>query len=159
MKKFLTTGAAVALLAATGIASAGGHSVCETPSTLGDLGNFEGETITIMGSMEGQDEVMLNNTVSCFAEATGAVVKYSGSRDFAALIVADLRSNNAPNIAILPQPGLAGDMAKEGHLVPMPTAMTTSMALPTRWISSHWSGTHQSSSKTTVTKFQRLWKG
>ena len=61
---------------------------------------------------------MLLNTVSCFEKATGAVVQYSGSRDFAALVVADLRSNNAPNIAIFPQPGLAADMAKEGHLVP-----------------------------------------
>jgi len=93
--------------------------VCETPSTLGDLGSFEGETITIMGSMEGKDEEMLTNTASCFEAATGAVVKYSGSRDFAALIVADLRSSNAPNIAIFPQPGLAADMAKEGHLTPL----------------------------------------
>jgi len=90
--------------------------VCDTPSTLGDLGKFEGETITIMGSMEGKDEEMLTNTVSCFEKSTGAVVKYSGSRDFAALIVADLRSNNAPNIAIFPQPGLAADMASEGFL-------------------------------------------
>jgi len=74
-------------------AFAGGASadVCDTPSKLGDLGKFEGETITIMGSMEGKDEEMLTNTVSCFEKATGAVVKYSGSRDFAALIVADLR--------------------------------------------------------------------
>ena len=101
------------------LASNAAADVCETPSTLGDLGNFEGETITIMGSMEGKDEEMLTNTASCFEAATGAVVKYSGSRDFAALIVADLRSNNAPNIAIFPQPGLAGDMAKEGHLTPL----------------------------------------
>ena len=47
------------------------------------------------------------------------MVKYSGSRDFAALIVADLQSNNAPNIAIFPQPGLAGDMAAEGYLSPL----------------------------------------
>jgi len=71
---------------------------------------------------------MLTNTVSCFEKATGAVVKYSGSRDFAALIVADLRSNNAPNIAIFPQPGLAGDMAKEGHLVPLGQASADWMA-------------------------------
>ena len=62
---------------------------------------------------------MMTNTLNCFEKATGAVIKYSGSRDFAALIVADLRSNNAPNVAIFPQPGLAGDMAKEGHLVPL----------------------------------------
>ena len=75
--------------------------------------------ITISGSLLDKDEEMMTNTLNCFEKAAGAVIKYSGSRDFAALIVADLRSNNAPNVAIFPQPGLAGDMAKEGHLVPL----------------------------------------
>ena len=110
---------ATLLLGALGFAGGAYADVCDTPSTLGDLGKFDGEVITIMGSMEGKDEEMLTGTVSCFEKATGAVVKYSGSRDFAALIVADLRSNNAPNIAIFPQPGLAADMAKEGHLTPI----------------------------------------
>ncbi|MGB0799169.1 MAG: extracellular solute-binding protein, partial [Planktomarina sp.] len=114
--KFL--GATIA--ATVGVAgSAALADVCDTPSEVGDLGNFEGQIITIMGSLTGKDEEMMTNTASCFEEATGAIVKYSGSRDFAALIVADLRSDNAPNIAIFPQPGLAGDMAKEGHLVPL----------------------------------------
>jgi alpha-glucoside transport system substrate-binding protein len=117
--KFKLGTAASVLAAASLFAGPSLADVCDTPSTLGDLGKFEGEVITIMGSMEGKDEEMLTNTASCFEKATGAVVKYSGSRDFAALIVADLRSNNAPNIAIFPQPGLAGDMAKEGHLVPL----------------------------------------
>ena len=94
--------------------------VCDTPTALAnDLGSFEGETITIAGSMQGKDEENLLAMTSCFEQATGAVIKYSGSRDFAALIVADLRSNNAPNISIFPQPGLAGDMTKEGHLIPL----------------------------------------
>jgi len=106
-------------MGAYAFASSASADVCDTPSALGDLGKFEGEVVTIMGSMEGKDEEMLTNTASCFEKATGAVVKYSGSRDFAALIVADLRSNNSPNIAIFPQPGLAADMAKEGHLTPI----------------------------------------
>jgi len=127
--------------------------VCDTPSTLGDLGKFDGEVITIMGSMEGKDEEMLTNTVSCFEKATGAVVKYSGSRDFAALIVADLRSNNAPNIAIFPQPGLAADMAEEGHLTPIGQESAD-------WMTENLSfGTHQSNSKTTAMKFLQQWKG
>ncbi len=119
--KFLgATTLAAASFAFAGAAFADGHGdVCATPTALGDLGSFAGEVVTIAGSMEGKDEEMLTNTVSCFEAATGATVKYSGSRDFAALVVADLRSNNAPNIAIFPQPGLAGDMAKEGHLVPL----------------------------------------
>ena len=108
---------AAASIAFTGVAKA---DVCNTPSALSaDLGKFEGEVITIAGSMQGKDEENLLATVSCFEAATGAVVKYSGSRDFAALIVADLQSNNAPNVAIFPQPGLAGDMAKEGYLSPL----------------------------------------
>ena len=116
MKLKTLGGAAFAAVASAGLASA---DVCDTPSKLGDLGSFEGEVITIAGSMLGTDEEFLTNTASCFEKATGAKIQYSGSRDFAALIVADLRSNNAPNIAIFPQPGLAGDMAKEGHLVPL----------------------------------------
>ena len=108
--------AAVASFALTGAAQA---DVCNTPSDMGDLGNFQGEVITIAGSMQGKDEENLMATFSCFEQATGAVVKYSGSRDFAALIVADLQSDNAPNIAIFPQPGLAGDMAAEGYLSPL----------------------------------------
>ena len=79
---------AAASIAFTGAAKA---DVCNTPSDLSaDLGKFEGEVITIAGSMQGKDEENLLATVSCFEAATGAVVKYSGSRDFAALIVADL---------------------------------------------------------------------
>ena len=117
MKRILTASAAT--LAFGGAAYADGHSVCDTPSSMGALGDFAGETITMAGSMQGEDEARLNAVISCFEEATGATVRYSGSRDFAALIVADLRSNNAPNIAIFPQPGLAGDMAADGFLTPL----------------------------------------
>lgn len=109
-----------ASFAFAGAAAAGSHSdVCATPSAMGNMGSFEGEVVTMMGSMQGKDEENLLAMASCFEKATGAQVKYSGSQDFAALIVADLRSNNAPNIAIFPQPGLAGDMAADGHLTPL----------------------------------------
>ena len=117
--KYLISVAAAAGTIMTLIAGSAYADVCDTPSKLGDMGSFPGEVITISGSLMEKDEEMMTNTLSCFEKATGAVIKYSGSRDFAALIVADLRSNNAPNVAIFPQPGLAGDMAKEGHLVPL----------------------------------------
>ena len=41
---------------------------------LGELGKFEGEVITIAGSMQGKDEETLMATVSCFEKATGAVI-------------------------------------------------------------------------------------
>ena len=118
LKNKLTTTAAL-LAASYAFGSVAYADVCDTPSKLGDMGSFPGEVITIQGSMLGTDQEMLLNTVSCFEKATGAKIQYSGSRDFAALVVADMRSNNPPNIAIFPQPGLAADMAAEGHLVPI----------------------------------------
>ena len=102
--KYLISVAAAAGTILTLIAGSANADVCDTPSKLGDMGSFPGEVITISGSLMEKDEEMMTNTLSCFEKATGAVIKYSGSRDFAALIVADLRSNNAPNVAIFPQP-------------------------------------------------------
>ena len=109
-----------AIVAATCTFGSISHAdVCATPTKLGDMGSFPGEVITVQGSLLGTDQEMFLNTVSCFEKATGAKIQYSGSRDFAALVVADMRSNNPPNIAIFPQPGLAADMAAEGHLIPI----------------------------------------
>ena len=89
-----TIGVAVAMsFGMSGVAYA---DVCNTPSKLGDMGSFPGAVITMQGSMLGTDQEMLENTISCFEKATGAKVQYSGSRDFAALVVADMRSNNPP---------------------------------------------------------------
>ena len=130
--------AAVAAVASFAMTSAAKADVCDTPSSMGDMGSFAGEVITIAGSMQGKDEENLLATVSCFEQATGAVVKYSGSRDFAALIVADLQSNNAPNVAIFPQPGLAGDMAAEGYLSPLGSDladwMTSNYGAGSSWV-------------------------
>ena len=134
MKHILTASAAT--LAFGGVALADGH--CNTPTALGDLGDFSGETITMAGSMQGEDEARLMAVASCFEAATGATVQYSGSRDFAALIVADLRSNNAPNVAIFPQPGLAADMAADGFLTPIGDAaaawMTENYGAGASWV-------------------------
>ena len=55
---------AAASIAFTGAAKA---DVCNTPSALSaDLGKFEGEVITIAGSMQGKDEENLLATVSRF---------------------------------------------------------------------------------------------
>jgi len=109
-----------AIVTASGAMATGAYAeVCDTPSALGDLGNFAGETVTVAGSWQGKDEENVLAVMSCFEKATGATIKYSGSADFTSLIVADLQSDNAPNIAVFPQPGLAADMAAEGYLTPL----------------------------------------
>ena len=86
MKYFLSA-ASVAAASLALIAGSAQADVCDTPSKLGDMGSFPGEVITISGSLLDKDEEMMTNTLNCFEKATGAVIKYSGSRDFAALIL------------------------------------------------------------------------
>ena len=114
MKRMITVSLATCAFAGTAGAQ---MDVCDTPTPLGELGNFAGDTITIAGPFEGREENVVNNIFACFEAATGADVEYSGSGEFESLIVADIRSGNAPNIAIFPQPGLAADMAAEDGLV------------------------------------------
>lgn len=132
MRNVLATAVATALAATATLfatpALADGHGYCETPTALGDLGKFAGETITISGPWEGKDEELVNSVLDCFEKSTGAEVKYSGSGEFESLIVANLRSGNAPNVAVFPQPGLAADMAKEGLLSPLGDDMAAWMA-------------------------------
>ena len=92
--KLTVTAAIVAATCTFGsISHADGHAdVCATPTKLGDMGSFPGEVITVQGSLLGTDQEMFLNTVSCFEKATGAKIQYSGSRDFAALVVADMLS-------------------------------------------------------------------
>lgn len=84
-----------------------------------NLGNFAGEIISVAGPWEGQDEILLASVLECFEKSTGATVNYSGSGEFEQLIVTDIRSGSAPNIAVFPQPGLAADLAAEGGLIPL----------------------------------------
>lgn len=110
------------------LASAGALTLAATGAAWADdrcnagglgLGSFSGQTITIAGPWEGNDETLVNSVIECFEKSTGADVQYSGSGEFEQLIVTDVRSGSAPNIAVFPQPGLAADLAKEGGLVPL----------------------------------------
>lgn len=112
--KLLATASAATLFCA-GIAQADDR--CNA-GELG-LGDFSGQTVAISGPWEGNDEVLVNNVIDCFESSTGATVNYSGSGEFEQLIVTDVRSGSAPNIAVFPQPGLAADLAAEGGLVPL----------------------------------------
>lgn len=111
----LTASASLLALATSGASFADGH--CSAGSL--NLGDFTGQTVTIAGPWEGNDEVLVNSVIDCFETATGATVNYSGSGEFEQLIVTDIRSGSAPNIAVFPQPGLAADLAAEGGLVPL----------------------------------------
>ena len=54
-----------------------------------------------------------------FEAATGVDVQYAGSDSFEQQIVIDAEAGSPPDVAVFPQPGLAADLAKKGHLKPL----------------------------------------
>ena len=117
----------VAGLLGGSLASADGHLVYpigEGPFHWGDLERFmemdlSDEEIRIFGPWLTTDQDNARAMLAYFAEATGATVIHAGSDSFEQQIVIDVEAGSPPNIAVFPQPGLAADLAGQGHLVPL----------------------------------------
>lgn len=82
-------------------------------------GDLDGQSFTILGPWLGADQELFTSILPYFQEATGAVANYSGSDSFEQQIVIDSEAGSPPDVAVFPQPGLAADLAKKGHLTPL----------------------------------------
>ncbi|QIK39288.1 ABC transporter substrate-binding protein [Pontivivens nitratireducens] len=81
--------------------------------------DLSGETVTVAGPWLGPDKDLIESVLAYFTEATGATVEYAGSDSFEQQIRIDAQAGSAPNVAVFPQPGLLGDMAREGLVAPL----------------------------------------
>ncbi|MEZ5798480.1 MAG: ABC transporter substrate-binding protein [Paracoccaceae bacterium] len=81
--------------------------------------NLDGETLTIFGPWRGEDQVLVESMLAYFIAASGVKVNYSSSENYEQQIVIDTQAGSPPDIAILPQPGLIADLAKQGLIQPL----------------------------------------
>jgi alpha-glucoside transport system substrate-binding protein len=81
-------------------------------------GKYKGQTVSMTGPFTSNDEVVFNNSIKAFEDATGIDIQYAGTKNFEAEIGARLQAGDAPDIIDFPQPGLAAGFAKQGKLVP-----------------------------------------
>jgi alpha-glucoside transport system substrate-binding protein len=82
-------------------------------------GEFKGTHVTATGPFVDQDAVKFNETMKDFQQKTGITIDYAGSKQFEAVIAAEVDGNNAPDIADFPQPGLLASFAKAGKVIDM----------------------------------------
>ena len=80
-------------------------------------GEFKGKHVTATGPFVDQDAVKFNATMKDFEDKTGIIIDYAGSKQFEAVISAEVDGNNAPDIADFPQPGLLANFAKGGKVI------------------------------------------
>ena len=127
MKKLMLGAAALALMTAPVMAAdlkfAPGEDSkfsWDTYEAFKEKHDLSGKTMTISGVWTGPDQALVESVIAYFEEATGADVTYTGSDSFEQQIVIDANAGSPPNIAVIPQPGLAADLASRGFLDPLP---------------------------------------
>ena len=106
------------LLAAAGLSGATALAQSLPPELAAAMaGKYKGAKVTAFGAFAGADEVKFNDNVKAFEQATGIEIQYESSKQFEATIATRVDAGNVPDIVDFPQPGLMGNIAKEGKLV------------------------------------------
>lgn len=105
--------APVGLLAVGAIALAG----CAEGDSGGSGGGTEGTTtVRISGGITGSEADLLNQSFDQFTKDTGIKVEYTGDKSFEGNIVTKVTGGDAPDIAIVPQPGLLQTLVGTGDV-------------------------------------------
>ena len=84
--------------------------------------DLSGQTLTISGPWLSGDRDLVNSVFAYFEAATGATVEYAGSDSFEAELRRSAQTGGLPNIAVIPQPGLLADLARQGNIAPLTDA-------------------------------------
>jgi len=87
----------------------------------------DGKEVAIYASITDVEADRLEQSWEQFADCTGIEIEYEGSKEFEAQLGVRVDGGNAPDIAIIPQPGLLARFAKAGKLKPA-SAETKAMA-------------------------------
>ncbi len=98
----------IAALTLSGCAEGGGDT--------NESGSVEGETVEIAGGITGSEADNLQKSFDTFTEDTGIIVKYTGDKGFEGNIVTKVAGGSAPDIAIVPQPGLLASLVGTGEV-------------------------------------------
>ncbi|MBO1418270.1 ABC transporter substrate-binding protein [Streptomyces sp. FH025] len=136
--------AAPALLAALALTAAcsnssggsGGGGGGAAQSLTGDCAKYQpyaghsGTTVTMFASILSPESDSLEKSWAEFSGCTGIKISYEGSNDFESQLPVRVAGGNAPDFAIIPQPGLLAQMVKSGKVV-KPPAQT--VANQDRW--------------------------
>lgn len=87
-------------------------------------GKYSGATVTMYASITNPEGASLEKSWKKFEQCTGITIQYTGDKEFETALKAKVEGGNAPDIAIIPQPGLVQTFATSGKLKPASDAVT-----------------------------------
>ena len=118
---------AAAAVVALGLTGCVGDEVADTSnidcSPYESYGTFEGDSVSISGTIVEVEADRLNESWADFAACTGITIDYQGTQEFEANIRTLAEGGNPPDLGIFPQPGLFADIAAAGFFKPAPEAV------------------------------------
>ena len=85
----------------------------------------EGSTVTVYGSIRDTEADLLEQGWAQFTRCTRIAVEYEGNGEFEAQLRVRVQGGNPPDLALIPQPGLLADFARQGKLKAAPATTTT----------------------------------
>ncbi|MDR0808204.1 MAG: ABC transporter substrate-binding protein [Gemmobacter sp.] len=85
--------------------------------------DLRGQHLSVDGPWGGIDKQMFESVIAYFEAATGAEVAYAGGDGFEQRLLVGVEAGAPPDVAIIPQPGLAAELARRGHLAPLGAAI------------------------------------
>jgi alpha-glucoside transport system substrate-binding protein len=110
------------LLAACSSSSGGaGSSAANTDPTCAPYQAYmghSGTTVSMYGSIISPESDSLNKSWADFDRCTGITIAYEGSNDFESQLPVRVQGGTAPDLAIIPQPGLIAQLASSAKPAP-----------------------------------------
>ena len=122
------TSAAAAGSSSSAAGAASGAAVATTGAASGSTGcaaysayqGHKGTTVTMFASILSPESDSLEKSWAEFSSCTGIKISYEGSNDFESQLPVRVAGGNAPDLAVIPQPGLLAQMVKTGKVVKPP---------------------------------------
>ncbi len=94
----------------------GSASSAEGCEEFEQYGSYPDTTVSLFSSIRDQEADALQATFDKFTECTGITVQHNGVGEFEQQLVVQVEGNNAPDLAIIPQPGLLKRMVETGKV-------------------------------------------
>ncbi|MHB1011134.1 hypothetical protein GALL_324660 [mine drainage metagenome] len=135
--RFATAAVGVAALATVAGCSSGSSntpSASAVPTLTGNCAQYQayaghsGSTVTMFGSILSPESDSLNKSWAEFQTCTGITIQYTGSNTFESDLPVKVNGGNAPNLAIIPQPGLLAQMVATGTVKKPPAGTVANEA-------------------------------
>ena len=95
-------------------------------------------TVQIMFGFGGDQTQGFKDSLNPWAKKNGIKINYVQASSFDTLIRSKVAGNNAPDIALFPQPGLLKDIAEQGKLQPLTTSAGHGQAEVRAWSPASW---------------------